>query len=155
MNTKDKSTCQKCGCQTPSDAPSNLCSQCVLEGVASSPRNQFTGMETARFSLAAALCTGLGLVLMFSAAMIGSHAVFLLKTVTLVIMFVLAASLSITGIILGANVLSAIRRSGGQMAGLGMAVFATVAWPLLLMIALSTGLLQLLPVARKVAGLTP
>ncbi len=49
-------------------------------------------------------------------------------------LLILAAPLSaFSGVIFGAIALGEIRRSGGAKAGLGSAIFATTAWPILLL----------------------
>ncbi len=56
-----------------------------------------------------------------------------------VVLGALAAS-ALAGILLGASALTDIHRSGGRRAGAGLAAFASLTWPLLLLTGIATGL---------------
>jgi hypothetical protein len=98
----------------------------------------------ARFSLAAAILTGISIplvIITFLAVKIrlpGSHGaaepgpLWVTVGAILAVLIVLATlCCAVIGFILGARALGEIRRSGGVKSGLGSAIFATTAWPIL------------------------
>lgn len=89
----------------------------------------------ARGSLSSAIITGIGLGVLLATAILTSGSLFSYKVTKVVggIGLGLSACLGIVGFILGCVALGAIRRSGGQKSGLGLAVFGTVAWLIVLM----------------------
>lgn len=98
----------------------------------------------ARFSLAAAILTGISIplvIIMFLAMKIrltGSHGAaepgplwVMVRAILAVLPMLAAFGSTILGFIFGARALGEIRRSGGVKTGLGSAIFATTLWPIL------------------------
>ena len=99
---------------------------------------------TARFSLSAAILTGLSLlsagVTLYLSNTLRDPDV---RTIGIVLGLILTGGSAIVGFTLGARALGEIRKSGGQKDGLGSAVFAVVVWPVLLLGVLGSAFLSL------------
>jgi tRNA A-37 threonylcarbamoyl transferase component Bud32 len=98
--------------------------------------------SAARFSLTSAILTGLSLVLAAALALINVSVNasrlpgegFQIVTGTALFVFGLPAAIAgVIGFLLGIRALGDVRKSGGRKASLGFAIFAVVAWPILLM----------------------
>jgi tRNA A-37 threonylcarbamoyl transferase component Bud32 len=105
------------------------------------------GSGMARFSLLSAILTGLSLVVSAllvainmseNASRMPGEAPYIITGTPMFLLGLPAAITVITGIILGATALGEIRRSGGAKEGLGSAIFATTAWPILFLFFLAT-----------------
>jgi tRNA A-37 threonylcarbamoyl transferase component Bud32 len=101
------------------------------------------GSGVARFSLLSDILTGLSLVLAavlvainisVNASRMPGQAPYIITGTPMFLFGLPAAITGIIGFILGVRVLAEIRRSGGTKTGLGRAIFATTAWPIILMI---------------------
>ncbi|MFK7910102.1 MAG: protein kinase, partial [Akkermansiaceae bacterium] len=88
----------------------------------------------ARFSLTSSLLTGVSLFLVFVSIMVANADVLPRKAEYLIAMLILGLSgcMGLVGLIFGSVALKDIRNSGGEKSGLGLAVFGTVAWPILM-----------------------
>lgn len=98
----------------------------------------------ARFSLLSGILTGIsiifGIIVVYLFSSFGDLEDVIRKIGAGWALFNLVATLgtAITGFILGASALGAIRKSGGTKDGLGSAIFATTAWPILVFLALGS-----------------
>jgi len=134
-------------------------------GKSPAPKPQKTDLshgspEVARFSLAAAILTGMSIPLAIGVVAMsfmflsvrgpvphgsgvqGAGVSFL--GAILPLLGVLAAfGSAVIGFILGARALAEIRRSGGAKTGLGSSIFAITAWPILLLFTLATVLIRI------------
>jgi len=107
----------------------------------------------ARFSLAAAILTGLSLLFAVIAGMLLDSVTQIkpyrqpgtvdVGKILFVLMLISTGVCAVVGFILGAVALSQIRKSGGAKDGLGCSVFATVVWPILLLGILATAFLSM------------
>jgi serine/threonine protein kinase len=112
---------------------------------------------TARFSLTAAILTGLSLVAIIGGAYIGSEYRGLGLTrdagkILSLLMMILGAITAITGFLLGCVSLGSIRKSGGVLTGLGLSVFSVALWPLLLLGAFSTFFIKVTAAGDSYSG---
>ncbi len=103
---------------------------------------------SARFSLAAAILTGLSLVAIIAGSYIGSEYRQLDLTrdtgkILSLLMMIPGSMSAITGFLLGCVALGSIRKSGGILGGLGMSVFSVVLWPVLLLGAIGSFFLSM------------
>jgi hypothetical protein len=108
--------------------------------------------ETARFATASAIVTGISLLLGGVAGVLliamalheppPQQAPFhgMMVAAPAALSLVVVGAPALLGILLGAKALAEVRRSGGQKAGFGFAMFGMLAWPVLIPIAV-TGLL--------------
>lgn len=116
-------------------------------GAKSHSQNFSPAQGTSRFSLASAILTGLSLVAIIGGAYIGSEYRDLgiirgMGKILCLLIMILGAMSAITGFLFGCFALGAIRKSGGALAGLGLSVFSVVLWPLLLLAAFSSFLMN-------------
>ncbi|BCX47392.1 hypothetical protein HAHE_13000 [Haloferula helveola] len=97
---------------------------------------------SARFSLVAAILTGLSVVLAISLALINASVnasripdqdAYLVTGMPMFLIGIPAAIMAVVGLILGIVAIGEVRKSGGTKGGLGFAIFAVVTWPIFFM----------------------
>jgi serine/threonine protein kinase len=109
----------------------------------------------ARFSLLAAILTGVSFPLVILAfGLDGPRDLKGIIAIAKILFVVFSGICAVTGFILGARAMGEIRRSLGVKTGLGSAIFATTAWPILILIWLSMGamVIPMLYVGRESSG---
>jgi tRNA A-37 threonylcarbamoyl transferase component Bud32 len=126
--------------------------EAVAKNPAAAPGTGFSGeAAVARFSLTAAILTALSLVLVALLALINVSAnasslsgkFFIVTGTALFLLGLPAAIAAVTSFFLGIRALGEIRASAGSRGGLGNAIFAVVAWPILVMFLLALGVMPL------------
>jgi serine/threonine protein kinase len=114
-------------------------------------------METAKFATTSAVCSGISIIFGIIVACLFASFGDLDDVVRNIgagwALFYLVATLgtAITGFILGASALGAIRKSGGTKEGLGCAIFAVTPWPIVFLALLTLSSLMV-PLPDGAAG---
>ncbi|MCH7228607.1 protein kinase [Haloferula sp. A504] len=106
-------------------------------------------------SLSSATLTGVSLAILIATAILTSGSIFSYKVTKVIggIGLSLSAIVAIVGFILGCVALTGIRRSGGRTSGLGLAVFGTVGW-LILMIPMVGSQFLMMPMPGSGGGIS-